>query len=318
MKIGHLYNLDSFKSFQDSIKTSGFADSFAGTVLARNLTAVDPKIFEKKFPELAFVNSGIQADNSGGYAKQIQSLRIEALGSFRTAGDASDNKGKISLAGDDSFIKVFEREAESKWTDSEIKEAELQNINLPQRYVQYHNAIYLREVDEIGLTGGTLGNEGLLNYSGFFSSGASGAIGTLTPTQMYDAIATLVIDQRNAVNNTPEYSANRVIMPVAVMNKLSVTILNTAAGSSTVMRALQDNFPDVQFTASFRAAAVDGASATVAFSTSDEAMKMRVPLALTIGEIIKLGSFNFHVDSKYRIAGLDVLENTSGRILTGL
>jgi hypothetical protein len=318
MKIGNLYNLDSFQGFQDSIKTSGFTDSFAGSVLARNLTAVDPKIFEKKFPELAFVNSGVQADNTGGYTKRIQSLRIQALGSFRTAGDASDNKGKISLAGEDSFIKVIEREAESKWTDSEIKEAELQGINLPQRYVQYHNSIYLREVGDIGLTGGDIGNEGLLNYSGFFASGAGGAIGTLTPIQMYDAIATLIIDQRNAVNNTPEYSANRVIMPVAVMNKLSVTILNTAAGSSTVMRALQDNFPDVQFTASFRAGDVGGASATVAFSTSDEAMKMRIPLALTIGEVVKLGSFNFHVDSKYRIAGLDVLENTAGRILTGL
>jgi hypothetical protein len=318
MKIGTLYNLDSFKGFQDSIKTSGFADSFAGSVLARNLTAVDPKIFEKKFPELAFINSGIQADNSGGYAKRIQSLRIQALGGFRSAGDASDNKGKISLAGEDTFIKVTEREAESKWSDSEIKEAELQGINLPQRYVQYHNAIYLREVDEIGLTGGELGNKGLLNYAGFTATPAGGAIETLTGIQMYDAVAGLIIDQRNVVNNTPEYSANRVVMPVDVMNKLSVTILNTAAGSSTVMKALQDNFPDVVFLASFRAASVGGASATVAYANSDEAMKMRIPLALTIGEIVKLGSFNFHVDSKYRIAGLDVLEDTAGRILTGL
>jgi hypothetical protein len=63
---------------------------------------------------------------------------------------------------------------------------------------------------------------------------------------------------------------------------------------------------------------VGGSSATVAYANSDEAMKMRIPLALTIGEIVKLGSFNFHVDSKYRIAGLDVLEDTAGRILTGL
>jgi hypothetical protein len=316
MKIGNLYNLDSFQGFQDSITTSGFADSFAGTVLARNLTAVDPKIFEKKYPELAFVNSGIQADNSGGYSAQIQSLRIQALGGFRNAGDAADNKGKISLAGEDSFIKVTERQAESKWTDSEIKQAELQNINLPQRYIQHHNAIYLREVDEIGLTGGQLGNPGLLNFG--FAATSSNAIGTLTPIQMYEVIADLIIDQRNTVNNTPEYSANRVIMPVDVMNTLSVTILNTAAGSATVMRALQDNFPDVQFLASFRAGDVGGASATVAYSNSDEAMKMRIPLALTIGEIVKLGSFNFHVDSKYRVAGLDVLETTAGRIVTGL
>lgn len=318
MKIGHLYNLDSFKSFQDSIKTSGFADSFAGSVLARNLTAIDPKIFEKKFPELAFINSGIQADNSGGYSKRIQSLRIQALGGFRTAGDASDNKGKISLAAEDNFIKVTEREAESKWSDSEIKEAELGGINLPQRYVQHHNSIYLREVDAIGLTGGDMGGTGLLNHPGFTATASGAAVGTLTGIQAYDAIAGLIIDQRNGVNNTPEYSANRVIMPVGVLNRLTVLILNTAAGSSTVIKALQDNFPDVAFMSSFRAATVGAGSAVVAYSNSDEAMKMRIPLALTVGEIIKLGSFSFHVDSKYRIAGLDVLENTAGRILTGL
>ena len=317
MKIGNAYNLDSIQGFLDSGKVAGFSDSYAGNVLARNLTAVDPKIFEKKFPELAFVNSGVQADNSGGYARRIQSLRLQDLGGFSTAGDASGNKGKISLAGEDSFLKVIERESHSIWTDSEIQEAELQNINLPARYVQTHNKIYMREIDSIGFIG-IDGNTGLLNNAGFTSGGAAGAIGTLTAIQMYDEISALINDQRTAVNNTPEYSANRVVMPVGVMNTLQVTILNTAAGSSSVLKALQDNFPDVQFTSTERATLVGGTSRTVAYSNSDEAMVMRIPQPLTIGEVIKTGSFDFKVDSKYRIAGLDVLESTSGRILTGL
>lgn len=320
MKIGHAYNLDSFKAFMDSAKKPGFADAYAGTVLARNLTAVDPRLFEKKFPELAFVNSGIQADNSGGYARRIQSLRVIDLGGFTTSGDASGNKGRISLMAEDSFLKVIVREADSVWKDDEIKEAELQNINLVQRYVQAHNSAYMREIDQIGLLGGVAGiGTGLLNHSGFTATGAGGAVETLTAQQMYDAVAGLITDQFNAVNNTPEYMADRVIMPVDVMNKLNVTILNSAAGSSTVLRALQDNFGGVQFLASFRAANTgSGVSATVAFSSSEEVMKMRIPVPLTIGEIIKIGSFDYKVDSKYRIAGLDVLENTGGRILTGL
>lgn len=320
MKIGHLYNLDSFKAFMDSAKKPGFADVYAGTVLARNLTAVDPRLFEKKFPELTFVNSGVQADNSGGYARRIQSLRVIDLGGFTTSGDASGNKGRISLMAEDSFLKVIVREADSVWTDDEIKESELQNINLVQRYVQAHNSAYMREIDQIGLLGGVAGiGTGLLNHSGFTATGAGGAIETLTAQQMYDAVAGLITDQFNAVNNTPEYMADRVIMPVDVMNKLNVTILNSAAGSSTVLRALQDNFGGVQFLASFRAVNTGaGVSATVAFSSSEEVMKMRIPVPLTIGEIIKQGSFDYKVDSKYRIAGLDVLENTGGRILTGL
>lgn len=317
MKLGNLYDLARFQAFADSGSAAGFQDSDSGVVLARNLTAVDPKIFEKKFPELAFVNSGVQVDNSGGYAKRIQSLRTQEIGGFANAGDQSGNKGKISLAGEDSFLKVLEREAHSKWSDSEIKEADLQGINLVSRYVQSHNGIYLREIDEAGYVGMN-GNEGLLNSTAFTSGAAAGAIGTLTAQQMYDEFAGLITDQHNGVNNTPEYMATRVDMPIPVMNTLKSTMLNTAAGSSSVLKALQDNFPDVTFRSTFRANDVGGSSVTAAYSVNDEAMKMRVPVPLTIGEIVKISSFNFQIDSKYRVAGLDVLESTAGRLLTGL
>lgn len=322
MKIGNLYNLDSFERLDQTMKTSGFADAYAGTVLARNLTAVDPQIFEKKYPELSFVNSGIVADNTGGYARRIQSLRKREQGGFSTAGDVSGNKGKISLAGEDSTMKVVEREAESDWTDSEIKEAALQNINLVSDYVTAHNRVYMREIDVIGYLGipDKAGTTGLLNHAGFTSGAATGAIGTLTAQQMYDDFADLINSQWNAVNNTPEYKANNVDMPIYVLNTLMVTILNTAAGSSSVLTALQANFPGVNFRGTFRADNAGGAgvSHTVAYSINSESMKMRIPVPLTVGEIIKVGSFNFHMDSKYRIAGLDVLEDTSGYIMTGL
>lgn len=318
MKLGQIYNLKSFSRFCDSASAPGFADASAGALLARSLTAINPKIFEKRYPELSFINSGIDVDNSGGYARRIQSLRLIDEGGFTTAGDASTNKGKISLSAEDSFLPVIVRESHSIWTDDEIKEAELGNINLPSRFIAAHNKIYLRELDEIGLVGKDEISEGLLNNSLFDSSSASGAITTLTPQEMYDEMATLITDQHNSVLNTPEYMANRVAMPTAVMNTLKVTILNSAAGSSSVLRALQDNFPGVVFYESFRAASVGGASATVAYSNSDDSMVMRVPVPLTIGEVVKLNSFDFRVDSKYRVAGLDVLEASSGRILTGL
>lgn len=316
MKIGNLYDLESFERFFDA-KTHDFADALSGTILARQLTHVNATIFEKKYPELAFVNSGITTDNSGGYAQIIQSLRLIEDGGFTQAGDASGNKGKISLHAEDSTIKVIEREAHSIWTDTEVKQADLQNINLPSRYVSAHNKIYLREVDQSGLVG-LNGNTGLLNHAGFTSGSAGGAIATLTAQEAYDEIATLITDQWNGVNNTMEYMASVVVMPVTVSNVLSSLILNTAAGDKSVMAALQANFGTVTFMSSARAADVGGASATVAFSINQEAMVMRVPETLTIGEIIKVGSFDHKVDSKYRIAGLDVLENTAGRILTGL
>lgn len=322
MKIGEIYNLESYKRFLDSAKKPGFTDAYAGIVLERNLTAVDPQLFTKKYPALSFINSGITVDNSGGYARRIQSLRTRELGGFSNAGDVSGNRGKISLAGEDNDILVIEREAHSTWSDSEVKESELQNINLVSRYMTATNRAYLQELDRIGYLGipGVTGSQGLLTYSGFASVAAADVIANLTAANMYDEVSGLLQAQHNAVNNTPEYMANRVDMPIYALNILGVTILNSASGSASVLSALSANYPGVEFRGTFRADDAGGAglSRTVAYSNNSEALKMRVPVPLTIGEIVRQSSFDYRIDSKYRVGGLDVLENSAGYILTGL
>lgn len=317
MKISQLYDKEAFKAFKDSGNAQGFQDSDTGVVLARQLTYVNPKLYEKKYPTLAFTSTGIQADNSGGYAKQIQSLRVIEQGGFKDAGDLSDDGGKISLTAEDSTIKVIARNAESVWTEDQVKEAQLQNINLPARFLTAHNKVYQQEIDQLGLVGGIGGKKGILNYAGFTSSAASGVISGLNAQQMYDEIVGLVTDQHNAVNNTAEYKADTVITSTKVINTLSRTILNTAAGSDSVMNAIMKNM-NVKFVGSFRAEAVDGGgSVTAAISTNPDAMVMRIPLRLTVSKINQI-VWDYFVKSKYRIAGMDFLENTAGRLLTGL
>lgn len=323
MKIGNLYNLDSYKACVASAKTSGFADALAGTVLARTLTQVDPKIFEKKFPELTFVNSGIEVDNTGGYAQKIQSLRKVAQGGFTTSGDAANNKGKIGLSAEDSFLDVIGREAFSEWTETDVEQAKMQGINLISEYVKTHNEIYLREIDLSGFVGiGT--RTGLLNYSGFVSSGAGGTIESLTGKQQYDAISGLIQDQFNGCRRVAEYKAGKVVMPSRVLDFISQEVYDSnGTNHASVLMALQANYPGISFEATNRADTIAeggdlATSATVAYSTNRESMVMRIPKPLQIGEIFRLGSFHFKVDSMYRQAGLDVLENTSAVILTGL
>ena len=323
MKVGQLYNTQSFKDMSagvgESLKAVKFADAYNGTVLERNLTQVDPTVFEKKYPDLTFFNTGISADNTGGAAKRVQSLRLLDHGQFRVAGNEASNKGKISLSGEDNAILVHEREAFAEWTKGDIETAALQNYSLTGRLMSAMDKQYKREIDSAGLTG--IGdNAGLLNNSDFATSGAAGAIGTLTAQEMYDEIAGLITDQHNAVSNTMEYMADVVIMPVNVLNTIQITILNSAAGSFSVLSALRANFPGVNFMASFRASngGIGSVSATVAIKANDETMKFRLPTPLEIGEIFPLGSFHWKVDARYRCAGLDILETTSGRILTGL
>ena len=264
------------------------------------------------------MNSGVQVSNIGGYANVIQSLRLIEEGGFTNSNDSSGNKGIISLHAEDTTIKVMEREASAKWTDTNVKQADLEGYSLVSRYVQTKNKIYLREVDEIGLTGGDVNATGLLSDAAFPATAAAGAVASLTPQAAYDEIATLINTQHDLVSNTPEYMATSVTMPTRVMSHLQRTMMDTASGVGSTLEALKTNFPDISFVSTFRAESVGGTSRTVAHSTSDESMIMRIPQALTIGEIIKVGSFDFHMDSKYRIAGLDVLEGTAGAILTGL
>ncbi|MDH1085306.1 DUF2184 domain-containing protein [Pantoea brenneri] len=323
MKIGQLFNLPKFKAFMDSAKRPGFTDTYGGITLARDLTMINPKIFEKKYPELSFVNSGIQVDNTGGYANQIESLRLIDLGSFADATDESDNKGKISLAGESSLIKVKKREAHSKWSDDEVKEAGLRNVNLVQQFLSAHNKIYMREIDTAGYLG-IAGNKGLLNESWATSAAASDA-DNMTGQDLYNEIAGLINAQWDSVMNVPEYMANRVDMPPRVLNRATVKMIALPAtgNTTTVIKALRDNFPGVTFGQTARAESIAKGggvqtSVTVAYSNNPDAMVMRIPQPLEISEIIKVTGFDFRVDSKYRVAGLDVLEHDVARTLTGL
>jgi len=320
MKIGQIYNTDSIKGFIDSAKD--FSDSSAGVVLARNLTHVDPRIFEKKYPELTFMNSGISVDNSGGYASRVQSLRLVDQGDFSINNDKDGNKGKISLLGEDNFLDIKNLEAQSEWSKTEIQTAKLQNVNLPARFLATHNKVYMRTVDEIGLIGHEE-TSGLLNSPDFVTDVAADVITNLNSQEMYDAICNLITDQNDAVNNTAEYKTNCVMMPTRVYNRLKKQMLDTANGSNTVLRALMDNFPEVKFYDSFRADTIANGgslpvSSVVAYNNSSEAMLFRIPQPLEIGKVIEISSFRYHVESRARVAGLDVLEATAGRILNGL
>lgn len=315
MKLKNLYDMKSFKTFSDTAEKvmREFNDAIhSGVVLERNLITVDPTILEQLYPELAFVNCGIEANNTGGYARKIQTLRIADTGGFTDARDKSGNKGKIGLKLEDSDITVLERSGFSEWSMQDVEEAKLQNLSIANRYIAGHSKAYQRDIDSIGLLGKG-GVDGLLNHSSFGTAASSALLDAGTAVAAYNIIASeLIVAQWNSVNNIPQYKANMVLLPQEAMNYLASTLIDTTQRAS-ILNALQLAFPGVKFIESFRADTM-----AVAFSTSKEGMVMRIPVPLTIGEVVKQGSFNYHVDSMYRIGGLDVLEGAAGFILTAV
>lgn len=314
MKLNQLIHEDSLIAHLEVAKT--FKDA-NGILLGKQLTHVDPKIFQKLYPDNIFLNSGISIDNSGGYSNQIQKLRISEKGGFRDANDRGSNKGLISLDGEAATIGVIERIATINYSNTEIEQAKLGKYNLVERLLGATDKIYRQDIDEILAVGNTL-NKGLLNYAGFTADSGTTITEASLGTIDFDQIASLIIDQWNGVNNTNGYMANRVIMPVRVLNILSAKKWNTVSSEKSVMQVLKDAFPSVTFASSWRNELVGATSVTIAYSTSEDAMSNRIPLPLLIGETIKDGSFSYKADATYRIAGLDVHENKAARHLTGL
>lgn len=314
MKIGNLYNLNSIKSFNDSVSKPAFLDSvYGGIVLERNLITVDPTILELQYPELTFVNCGIQANNVGGYTRKIQTLRKQGLGNFAKAGDRSANAGKMSIRLEDSYIDVEERKGFAEWSDSDLQEAQLQGISLSGDLIANFSMQYQREIDEIGLLGRTA-TSGLLNHASFTSTAASALLNADTPAAAYNIIANeLIIAQHTAVKKIAAFKGNIVVMPQGAMSYLQKTLMNSTYGADiSILRSLQMQFPDITFMESFRATTMIGI-----YSVDPRAMVMRIPVPLKVGEIIKKGSFTYAIEAMYRVAGLDVLEGAAGYILTG-
>ena len=323
--IQSLYGVQSFDSAAAYAKTH-FKDE-GGIILARNLEHVSTEIFTQEYAGLTFLNQGLVINNEGGYATSILKLKLQTQGDFRESGDNTNTAGKISLTGEDDSIPVYTLEAESDWSEIELKRAELQGINLPSRYFEGHAERYNQKLDVIGYIGqvradGTQKTTGLLNY-GWDTVGAAGDTAeNLTGQELYDEIAGLITAQWAGVLNVETYKADRVVMPSRVYNVCSTKILNSAGSEMSVLRALVTNFPQVTFGMTTRAdsTANGGAlatSTTVAFSSNRRAMQYRLPIPLNVSSVHQRGH-KYYVESFFGLAGLDVIEEDSAQTLTGL
>lgn len=319
----NVYNL---RSFEDAAsRARGFRDA-GGIILARNLEHVSSEIFTQEYAGLTFLNQGIVVNNEGGYATSIRKLKLAVEGGYRESGTDTQGTGKITLSGESDSIQVFNKEAESAWTEIELKQAELEGINLPSRFLEGHAELYNRELDQIGYLGqfksdGTLRNAGLLNF-GWDSQAATTTAVLADGVTLYNDIAGLINRQRASVLNVDTYSCDSVTMPDTVYRTAQTKFLNTAGTEMSVLAALQMNFPEVTFgmTTKARSVVVGVAAATsitVAFSKNRRAMQFRLPVALQVSNVFQQG-FKYQVESYFGIAGLDVVEADSASVLTGL
>jgi hypothetical protein len=317
------FKLYDVKSFEDkaAYAKKRFTDA-GGIILARNLEHLSTEIFTQEYPELTFLMQGITVNNEGGYSDSIKKLKLAISGEFRESGTNTNTTGKITLTGEDDSIPVFSLEAESDWSEIELKKAELQNVNLPGRFLEAHAEVYNRKIDTIGYIGqvrtdGTQKTRGLLNYTGWDTDSSAVTAVAATGVELYQEIADLINRQWSNVFNVAAYKATHVVMPTSVYNVAQSKFLNTAGTELSVLRALQMNFPTITFGVTDKAEDVGGTSVTVALSQNRRGMQFRLPVPLNVSSIDQRG-FKYYVESYFAIAGLDVIEDGAAATLTGL
>lgn len=327
MDMKHVKSLYGINSFTDSATyaKTHFKDA-GGVILARNLEYVSTEIFTQEYAGLTFLNQGVVVNNEGGYSTSIQKLKLKTEGDFRESGDNTDTTGKITLTGETDSIPVYSLEASSDWSTIELERANLQNINLPSRFLEGHAERYNQKIDNIGYLGqkrtnGTFKTTGLLNF-GWDTTAAADTAENLTGQELYDEIAQAITRQWTGVLNVETYKADRVTFPSRVYNVATTKILNSNGTDKSVLAALNTNFPTVTFGMTTKSDTVANggqlaASTTVIFSSNRKAMQFRLPVPLNVSSIDRFGN-RFYVESFFGIAGLDVIEEDSAQTLTGL
>lgn len=307
-KVKNIYDIGSIVRAAEITKT--FVGD-AGIVLPRELEYISTTIYQQEFADLSFLTmSGISVNNEGGVAENITKIKQSINGDFADAGNKTNTDGKISLSAQSDTIPVNMKKANSSWSEIEVQQAQLAGRNLTGDLIGAHNTRYNQQIDARGYTGDGANHEGLLNWSGFTTTAATGVFSGLTPQQKYDNIKGLLDLQRAAVNLSSIFGADKIALSSTIYLGLSV-ILNTAAGPMSVRQALEIN-ENVTFVITFRAT-----TTLVAYSSNPLAMVMRIPTPLQISNIWQTG-FDSNVDSLFRVGGLDVIEDQSGYILTGV
>lgn len=311
--IDNLYDLKSFDGAKDYFKAQ---DSAGGTVLARNLEHISTEVFKQRIAGLSFLTgTGIEVNNEGGYAKSITKLKESVQGDFRDAGDNTSSNGKISIGVEDDTIPVFFKDAGSEWSQIDLERASLENRNLVASFVAAHDQKYKEAIDVIGYLGNGTKTQGLLNFGGFTTTAAAGTFGTLTADAMYGEVRDLVNAQRSSVLNDDVFSCNKIALHSATYNLLAGTFINTAGGLDTVANAIVKTL-NIEFVLTSKAL-IAGTYRMVAYSSNRQAMQTRIPVPLMISNQYQQG-FKYGLESQFGVAGLDVMENASGYVLTGV
>lgn len=323
MNNGQLINSQAFQATNKSIANI-IAAQFKDSSPIFNIY-LDPNIYRAVMDRSLFKKLGIRIDNSGTECGQIASLKSNPKGQFWVATDCADDKGKLVLDDKIKWLTPYVKQLFMEWSDTDVRCAINQNINLFNRLQQAVLDVYFAELLEAVFTGiwdnKTDSNiqGGLFNAPEFKGATPLPAITISslgTPEKTFAAVSNFIITNNAKLPDYyANYQANVVVVPMILWQHLASTMFVAGSGI-TVLAALAQAFPDVSFIPTqFHTRDKAPKTYMVAFNNNNGALVLRVPMPLRYSMPLQTKGFCWRIDAKYAIAGLDVMLDNSGSIV---
>lgn len=342
MENGRIYDGESvqklIKSFNDcgidALKKGNIIDTNTitqgGMYLEQQLRTVLPKILSQVIPNLSLLDI-VSVDNSGGLGQTLIQRAESFNGEFKEVNEIASDKGLITVNRTGKELQVKEYEAESNYSDTDIRRSIMFNENLDTSLTRGNDKIYKQQLDSIGYVGLVDSKKNIVN------PGISGLDAVVDPTniltsattfalsdglEIYNEIETLYNQMFGLAGGSNELIPNVIIVPAKQYSRLTTGLpVGTApqlAVSVTVKNLIETNL-GIKVYSSNRliGKGVGATDRLIMLNNSVDNLSFQLPEPLHFAPITIKG-FNYTIDSKFRVAGISFNRREAVGYLDGI
>jgi hypothetical protein len=318
---------------QHSLAVNDSAVNSYGAYLQQELTYIIPQVLKQEFPDKPAL-SIFNVSNEGA----LEKILIRKMKSFtglhtREIENKTNPKGVIAVGYDATGIKVEDFGAISNYKEMDLLRSALLGDPLDSSIIEAHDESYKTVADKIAWLGmqDEAGNSlisGLLNNDANVDSDLTGnatkSFATMDGVEMYADIKALVAKQHGKCKGATNLHADTLVTSPEVYALIASTTYGTSESDyqnpTTVLEMIKKNLGLTEVRATSHAVGIDsgvgGTDRMVVFNRQPKSMVLYVPKPLTFSEVFKR-TFNYEIESMFRIAGLGINQKVGFAYLKG-
>lgn len=287
-----------------------------GMYLEQQLRVVMPRILAQVIPDLSLLRF-ITVDNSGGLGQTIIQRAESFNGEFKEVNEIASNKGVITVNRNAKELQIKEYEAESAYSDTDIRRSIVYGENLDTSLMYANDRIYRQFLDKVGYIGlpdnkdnivnpGISKLDAVINPANILTS--ANTFANLSGLEIYAEIETLYNKMFGLAGGSSELIPNVVVVPPKQFSRLTTGLpVGTApqlAVSLTVKNLIETNLGiKIYSSKNLEGAGVSDSDRLIMLNNSRDNLSFILPEPLHFAPVF-IKNFHYTIASKCRVAGI--------------